>query len=254
MGNTTFRNGRINSLKKGKTKSLGLFETLKMKLLGFIDGLRGYPKKDENGRWLSAHMDREINAYEEFCSRMWGTLQIETEEMYSRLGGLIDGLSDMERQVADAKNSFEAAVQAEGNHKVTRKNGEENLTEAQVSARRGREREKRLSPMRSRIATAENARSAAITEFLDLRNKLIENNNTTRMICNRVKDHMLQRVDVYWNSALRRHPDKEMMPAVPLISIEYNAEKVFMEPHMQVMRKAEELSKLASRNSSEEVA
>ena len=90
--------------------------------------------------------------------------------------------------------------------------------------------------------------TAEIDEFSQLRNKIIEDNNSTRMICNRVKDHIYQRLDIYWNAALRKHSDNEKMPVVPSVEVESRSENVYLEPHELLMHKAEMFSMQLSNN------
>lgn len=77
-------------------------------------------------------------------------------------------------------------------------------------------------------------------------NRILEDNNSTRMICNRVKDHLHQRMDVYWNAALRKHPDNARMPVIPCVEVKSRAEAVYLEPHMLLMQRAESLSQTLS--------
>lgn len=63
------------------------------------------------------------------------------------------------------------------------------------------------------------------------------------MICNRVRDHIYQRLDIYWNAALRKHSDKANMPVIPCIEVASHSEAVYMEPHKILMQKTEMFSK-----------
>ena len=63
------------------------------------------------------------------------------------------------------------------------------------------------------------------------------------MICNRVRDHLYQRLAVYWNSALHNHPETIKMPVLPCVDIKFNSEDIYMKPHHKVlMEKADLLS------------
>ena len=74
--------------------------------------------------------------------------------------------------------------------------------------------------------------------FSALHGKLVEDDNTTCLICHRVRDHILMRLDVYWNSALRRHPDGASMPVVPVIALEDEAEEAYLSLHKVLMKHA----------------
>ena len=201
MKNKQMRNSRISKLGKGKVKGVGFFEGILLKITGRIDGARNLPRECGDGHWISPHLDREVRSYDEFSSRMWGQLQIEEEDEYARLGVLMDSLVHTKSQLESVEADLATALSCEAGVDTSRKHGESKLTDAQVTARRANERAKRLAPLRSRISTLQSKLVAEVDEFSSLRNKIIEDNNSTRMICARVKDHLLQRMDVYWNSA-----------------------------------------------------
>lgn len=242
---------RISYLHKGKLEGIGFFEGIGLKIRGCIDGSRNLPRECGNGHWLSPHLDREVRSYDEFSSRMWGQLQIEEEDEYAHLGVLMDSLVHTKSQLESAEADLATALSCEVGVDTSRKHGESKLTDAQVAARRENERAKRLAPLRNRIGTLQSKLAAEVDEFSALRNKIIENNNSTRMICARVKDHLLQRMCVYWNSALLRHSENAKMPAVPSIEVTSRAEAVYMEPHKALMQRAELLSQSLSKEEKE---
>lgn len=246
------RNGtRISYLNKGKVKGIGFFEGIGLKIRGRIDGSRNLPRECDDGHWCSPHLDREVRSYDEFSSKMWGQLQIEEEDEYARLGALMDSIRNTLVQLETAKADLKEALSYEGTHDTSRRHGESKLTDAQVTARRANERAKRLALLRSRISTLQSKLVAEVDEFSSLRNKIIEDNNSTRMICARVKDHLLQRMDAYWNSAMLKHSENARMPAVPSIEVASRAEAVYMEPHQALMQRAELLSQSLSKEEKE---
>ena len=246
------RNGiRISYLNKGKVKGIGFFEGIALEIRGRIDGSRNLPRECDDGHWCSPHLDREVRSYDEFSSKMWGQLQIEEEDEYARLGALMDSIGNTLVQLETAKADLKEALSYEGTHDKSRKHGENKLTDAQVAARRANERAKRLAPLRSRINTLQSKLVTEVDEFSSLRNKIIEDNNSTRMICARVRDHLLQRMDVYWNSAMHKHSENTKMPVVPSIEVASRAEAVYMESHKALMRRAELLSRSLSKEEKE---
>lgn len=240
------KTSRISKLSKGKVKGVGFFEQLGLKIAGFIDGRRSLPREDPVSGWASPHLDREVRSYDEFASRMWGHLQIEEETAYAHLGELMDSLVHTRSLLEEAELELEEAVKDEKSVDTSRKYGESKLTEGQVIARRANERAKRLAPLKSRVSSLQSKLSSEIDEFSRLRNRILEDNNSTRMICNRVKDHLHQRMDVYWNAALRKHPDNARMPVIPCVEVKSRAEAVYLEPHMLLMQRAESLSQTLS--------
>lgn len=251
MKNKQMRNSRISKLGKGKVKGVGFFEGILLKITGRIDGARNLPRECGDGHWLSPHLDREVRSYDEFSSRMWGHLQIEKEDEYARLGVLMDSLVHTKSQLESAEADLAAALSCEAGVDTSRRHGENKLTEAQVTARRANERAMRLAPLRSRVSTLQSKLIAEMDEFSALRNKIIEDNNSTRMICARVKDHLLQRMDEYWNSALLKHSENARMPAVPSIEVTSRAEDIYMEPHKALMQRAELISQSLSKEEKE---
>lgn len=251
MKNKQMKNSRISKLGKGKVKGVGFFEGILLKITGRIDGARNLPRECGDGHWLSPHLDREVRSYDEFSSRMWGQLQIEEEDEYARLGVLMDSLVHTKSQLESAEADLAAALSCEAGVDASRKHGESKLTDAQVAARRANERAKRLAPLRRRVSDLQSKLVAEVDEFSALRNKIIEDDNSTRMICARVKDHLLQRMDVYWNSAMLKHSENARMPAVPAIEVTSRAEAVYMEPHKALMQRAELLSQRLSKEEKE---
>lgn len=255
MKNNQQKTKRLSSLKKGKVKRIGIFEKLGLKIAGYADGKRSLPRDGASG-WMSPHLDKEVRSYDEFASRMWGRLQIDEEESYARLGELMDSIAHTKSLLDEAKSTLDGAETKERPADISRKKGESKLTDAQVTARRSNEREKRLAPLKGRVSSLQSKLTSEIDEFSHLRNKIIEDNNSTRMICNRIRDHIYQRLDIYWNAALRIHTDKTKMPVVPCVEVTSRSEDVYMEPHKLLMQKAEIFSKELSSNeeTKEEVA
>ncbi len=235
------RASRGSAFKKGKVKGVGLFERLYLNAVGRMDGKAKLPRELNDGSWMSPHIDREIASFEEFAALTWGKLQLTKEEEYTRLRELTDSLPLTKSLLKSAEAELLVAVSNSGVDK-TRKHGESRLTEAQVVERRTRERAKRLAPIRARVDALKSKLTAEAAEFSSLRNKIIEDENTTRLICLRVKDHLLQRMDIYWDSALKKHPDRARMPAVPSVEITATAEEAYLAPHKELMEKAERIS------------
>lgn len=242
MKNNQQKTTRLSSLKKGKVKRIGFFERIALKIAGYADGKRNLPRDGASG-WMSPHLDKEVRSYDEFASRMWGRLQVEKEEDYARLGELMDSIAHTKSLLDEAKATLEGAEAKEKSADISRKKGESKLTDAQVAARRSNERAKRLAPIKGRVSSLQSKITSEIDEFSQLRNKIIEDNNSTRMICNRVRDHIYQRLDIYWNAALRKHSDKANMPVIPCVEVASRSEAVYMEPHKNLMQKAEMFSK-----------
>lgn len=250
MASKKLKDVRISNLQRGKMKGIGFFEGIGLNIRGRIDGARNLPRENGDGCWISPHIEREVRAYDEFSDKMYGLLQIEKEDKYTRLGSLMDSIVDTKAQLEVARADLREALSHEGTLSA-RKHGESKLTEAQVAARRAAERDKKMAPLRDRVSALQSKLIAEVDEFSALRNKIIEDNNSTRMICARVRDHLFQRLNVYWNSALYKHSENARMPAVPSIEIAPRAEMAYMEPHMALMQRAESFSESLSKDKKE---
>ena len=251
MKHINVKDTHVVHLRKGKIKGLGFWEKILLKITGFLDGRRGLPREDENGHWTSPHLDKEVHSYDEFSTRMFGQLQIDRKDDYARLSELIDSITCIKTQIQNTKAELDEATNKEEAIPIFRRDGENRLTDAQVVARRSKEQAARLAPIKSRICSLKERLSTEIDEFVRLHNKIIEDNNSTRIVCNRVKNHLLMRLDEYWNSALLSHPDNSKMPAIPSIEITARAEAAYLEPHHVLMQRAELLIQILSSSEQE---
>ncbi|MGN8963492.1 hypothetical protein [Bariatricus sp. HCP28S3_D3] len=232
------RKQRYKKVNTGKGKKVGFFESIGLKIKGFCDGRKGFPRQTDKYDWYSPFMNQEVNSFEEFCSHTWGSLQIENEGEYARMEELMDGILQKKELLEAARDDFAVATKRENDSESTRKKGEDKLTDTQTRTRRKAEKEKKLAPLKSKVAGLEQELKDAEEAFSDLHSKLVEDDNTTRLICHRVRDHILMRLDVYWNSAIRRHPDGASMPVVPVLELKDEAEEAYFRPHKEMMKRA----------------
>ncbi len=250
--NKKFKDPRMSSLETGKVKGIGMFEKLGLKIAGTIDGARGLPRDDGNGQWQSPHLSRELHSYDEFCAKIWGRRQIAREKDYARLGSLMVFIVRTEAQHALASVELQDRADERAESSRSRRSGESKVSDDVIASRRARERDILLAPFAGKVANLQSQLDSATGQFSDLRSELIEDNNAVRMICTRVKNHVMQRIDVYWNAAMRRHPDKVKMPAVPSVELTSDAEEAYLEPHKEMMEMADMLSRKLSSQKKEE--
>lgn len=150
----------------------------------------------------------------------------------------MDGIRQKKGLQEMAKADLAVVAKRENDSESARRKGEDNLTDAQIRARRKAEKEKKLGPVKKKVASLEQELKNSEEAFSALYSKLVEDDNTTRLICHRVRNHILMRLDVYWNSALRRHPDGASMPVVPVIELEDEAEEAYLSLHKVLMKRA----------------
>lgn len=232
------RKQRYKKVNNGKGKKIAFFEAICLKIRGFCDGRKGFPRQNDSNDWYSPFTNQEANSFGEFCSHTWSSLQIENEGEYARLEELMDGIRQKKGFLEMAKADLAVAATKENDSEFARKKGEDNLTDAQIRARRKAEKEKKLAPVKKKVAGLEQELKNEEEAFSALHSKLVEDDNTTRLICHRVRDHILMRLDVYWNSALRRHPDGASMPVVPVIELKDEAEEAYLSLHKVLMKRA----------------
>ena len=244
MDREKMRRLRHKKMVNGKRKRVGILEYILLKHAGKKDGRRGLPRKTEEGSWRSPFMDREKNGYAEFCAHTWGSLQIENEERFAELEKEMDTVRKKEEILEEAVSTLESANKIEfeaGKGAVPRKNGEENLTEAQVLSRRKTEAARRLAPLRSRVTSLENELKEEEDKLFKLYTSITEDENTTRMICYRLKEHLLMRMDVYWESALLFHHEGDDMPVLPEQEFSNEAEDKYMQQHRELMERVRQM-------------
>lgn len=204
---------RRRSLERGKAASLNFFEALAMKRDGTMDGQKGLLRQTEDGTWQSSKLRELTDACEEYCSRLFGHLKLEEETTFQALGTLLDKVAPMQAALSQAKASLQAE-QAKPFSPTERKVGEENLTEAQVIARRRAEREKRLQPFHQSVEAKTKTVEDTLNTIFSGISHLKESFDSTCKIQDRVTQHCLQKIDVYWRAAMQ-HLDS--LPPVPEI-------------------------------------
>lgn len=208
---------RVRSLLKGNLRKVGVWEGLWLRIAGRHDGALGLPREGADGRWTSAFVDHEVNGYAEFCSHMWALLQMENERDYARLNELTVSIPLTRARLDEVGTALEAARQEA--QAAARKAGEDALTDDQVHARRAREQEKALLPLQEKLLALQTQLETETDEFFRTNSRLEENGNTIRMSIHRLREHVLQRLDVYWNAAMAVHPKGAAMPVVPAAAL-----------------------------------
>ena len=237
MDRSNQRNLRIQSLDKGKTNSLGFLEKISMKYAGWVDGRKGLLRCGTDGEWRSSVLKQEIDAYEEFCAKQIGHLKLEEEDAFKQMNICFDRVVPLRKKLSDAKKRL-ADAEAVDTNLTVRKEGEENLTEVQVAARRSRERNALLQPLRYDVSQCEEKLSATVQEIFDRLSQIKESFDSTVKVTNRILQHNQRRIDVYWRSAMRHMSE---LPAVPTVSFSNQAERSFADHYYEVAMRAEKL-------------
>ena len=221
-------------LTKAKIKRLGIAEALYLKAVGAGDGKAGLPKQELSGDWASPYLRKEADAYSEFCHKAWGLTELELSEAYKKTEALLDMVSRKEEILANLQK--EKPEQQNDAYFKERKSGEEDLTDGQVYTRRANENRKRNSSYYGSVKKLEEEIDALYAQLDEQLNHIIETNNGTRLICGRLRDHTKQRIDAYWNAALKVHPMKDKMQATPSPLPESDAELMYTSHHRSLLQ------------------
>ena len=226
-------------LKKYKKNRLGFFETVTLTAAGFLDGLRELPMVDTEGCWLSPFMVKEKDTYDKFCSSIWTDLQMENKDLYAKAEEAADKMNRLEDALKEARKGLHDAVCVEDDIEIVRKKGEDQLTEEQVKRRRKQEKMKRFTPLVNKIKDLEEQVGKEMDKLIKIYPKLSEDIETTKMICDCGKEQMKQRLDVYWNAALYKHPNYASMPTGPCLIPETGckAQQIYLEKHEKLLEK-----------------
>jgi len=234
--NTAGTDSQREMLYKAKARQLGFLETMGMMRLGRQDGKAGLPRPSDEGVWDSPQLNREANAYSEFCSLEWGAIQLDLKDDYAAVGTLIDDIRRQEEALERLRQN--PPPKPDESEAPVRMPGEEHLSDGQVCARRRREKEAESRPYYEKLRSMEEKLRAAYVELDGRHNRIIEVNNGARLICQRLKRHCEQRLAVYWNAAIRVHPQRASMPAQPEPLPESEAEVTYLAQHKMLEEEA----------------
>jgi len=165
---------------RGKTPGIMLFERWRLVRQGRKDGASDLVRPVSGKGWSSSFISRESNSLNEYCDKVWGLLQIDNLELLSRLGVLTEDMEECARQIGEINRRIETMTKAQTGETISRKRGEEALSEGQVKERRARERAKRLSPLCQKKSLLEERIGESLEEASFLRSRMIENCNSGR--------------------------------------------------------------------------
>ena len=226
-------------LLRGRTPSVSPVEKILLERQGRTDGAADLVRPDADGSWNSPFIRREESRLSEYCSKVWGLLQIDNAELLTRLGTLIDEIDDCIERLEELTRETKDLTESYKDEPVSRKRGEENLSEGQVRARRSREQSKRFAPLRKKKTAIESRLRELFEEACILRNRMTENCNASRLVCERTMQHSGQRLNVYWRAAMMTSPSSKDMPAAPASLHMPEAESIYFRSHRKIFDEAD---------------
>ncbi len=234
-----------------KVNGINFFEGVYLKWIGKKDGRKALPFKDERSVWMSPFIDREIHCFQEYCSAAWESLQVQKADEWVELSQILNALDEKKRQLNIAIENLNYVMHQEVGVERERRYGEKKLNDTQVKARRVREQNQRLSTYRNKVSTLEKEYEEELKRVTVKFSKLSEDMNSTRMNCKRMKEHLYQRLDVYWNAAWINHDQKEGMTIIPVIEAwPTNVEDDYLLLHRPLIEKIERIK--VNQNAEEE--
>lgn len=221
-------------LSKGKLGRIGVIDNIRAVHYGKSDGRHGLLKRTEEG-WQSPWIRRKYAEYEEFCDRAWGEIELIIDQEFietRKLSSEIDREKENLKELASQKKL--TPTEEELNTKLA---GEESLSDDQVRRRRQRKWTEADNRRNAGIASSKGAISSMMAELEQRRSYIVETVNITRIICERVRNHLDQIISIYWRAAfIGRDENLADMPIhpkpLPPVS---QAEKSFVEMHKEIL-------------------
>ena len=150
---------------------------------------------------------------------------------------LFDKVDPLRNKLSDAKEALEQAKEKQVDVSV-RKEGEENLTEAQITSRRNREHERMLLPLKNKVEKYDKEFSDTVEAIFTHLSQVKEAFDSAVKVNQRVLLHSQRKIDVYWHSAMHQMPE---LPSVPNVTFSNLSEQVFANHYRQVEERAEKL-------------
>ncbi|MBO4926724.1 MAG: hypothetical protein J5379_00515 [Clostridiales bacterium] len=227
-----------------QTSSLSKQEKKLMKKLGKTDGRNGLPRKADNGVVTSPIIDQMVNEFEEYNLRSWTLHEVKILDYLTELRIALDRVKDAEQACALAQEELDAISASLDSLPIEVKDGESKLSKEAVTMRRVREREKEKASYVSRVKQKKAELSSCVNTIFNTRSLIYEANNANRMVTEKVLYHTRQKLDYYWNFAMKKHPDKLKLPVLPTaIIIIPKGEITYFEHHREVLLEADEILK-----------
>ena len=214
-------------------------EERQLRRMGKKDGKMGHPSVDSDGKLMSPNIEKEHEALKEKCNEIWALLQLQDERNFSKMKDLFGKTKRMEQELTKA-NAELAEKLSQIPDLSLRKNGDENLNDAQVVMRRRREYEAEIKPYKDRVQSIRSEMMGSVMEAEKTLTEITERQNYTRLRCQKLFDHTRQRIDIYYRAALIKHPQRQNMPLSVKVDLIHEAEATFLSQHHDYVKQAEE--------------
>ncbi|MDR1464755.1 MAG: hypothetical protein LBJ11_05585 [Oscillospiraceae bacterium] len=208
-------------------------EARKLNKAGQRDGHHALPKQDENGIWTSPLLQKEVDAYDEFCVFTWGALQEKHEPTHREIDRLCQEIRRTEENLVTLRRNAPPPPDL-----TERQSGEEQLSEKLIRTRRQREYEHEHAAYFSKVNHAEATLEQACRRLSELYSTVQSAEKTTSLLCERAASTVQKRITAYWQGALKTHPYYDQIPPNPEVTFESNAETEYFHQNQQVKAEA----------------
>jgi len=219
-----------------KPEQLSVREVKKLTKAGKLDGHHSLPKEDEDGKWTSPLLQKEVNAYDEYSVFAWGELQEKHEKTHKEISHLCQEFHRMEEQLTALRKEVPLPPDLSA-----RLNGEEKLSEKIVRKRRQNEFEEENAGYFNKLRQMEAKLDQTCRRLSEIHSTVQAAEKTTSMLCEREAGKAMKRITVYWQGALKTHPYYDEIPPTPEVSLESNAEADYYAQNQHVKEEAAQI-------------
>jgi hypothetical protein len=198
---------------------IGVVESWSMRRCGQRDGRLGLPRPNSSGEWSSPLVEQELSQFSEFTQRIWRRCEEITADRYVEI-------SKFQLRLSQLKIRFDGVADDQCYR------GEENIDPIIIKSRRQKERS---AVAEIEIRLAELMQQADITE------------NQAKLICERQRCRVAQRLAFYLMGCFKTHPDSKKIPtALPVLYSQ--GEEIYTAQHKSSTLKHSESTKSTRRN------
>lgn len=199
----------MKKLKVTKVEKISFISQMNLKNVGKKDGLANLPQEDVEGYWTTPFIEKEIREMNDKQYSLLILMEQFVKKEYENIDVLAQEILQRKARINTLKRLIPDDL-TEGELK-RRKRGEEELDDTQVISRRKREHQKRIAEVENKIKIIEEEVLKKQYELDVVKAFLTEINYLVEVVCDKMKNLSLQRINLYWRSLIR-YSDKKEIP------------------------------------------
>lgn len=204
---------------KPRRSRIGVVESWSMRWRGLRDGRLGLPRPTSSGEWSSPLIEQELSQFGEFTQRIWQRCEEITADRYVEI-------SKLQLHLSQLKIRFDGVADDQYYR------GEENIDPIIIKSRRQKER--------SAVAEME-------IRLVELIQQVAKTENQAKLICERQRCRVAQRLASYLMGCFKTHPDSKKIPTSPPV-LYSQGEEIYTAQHKFSALKHSESTKSTRRN------